>query len=70
MQQAKLKTFWKQHPTKQQLCGHFPSISKTILVRQDMRDTAREVKTNSLATFCYGSLYLDVQALVDKLELI
>ena len=31
--------FWKQHPTKQQLCGYLPLFSQTIKVRQDMRDT-------------------------------
>ena len=26
--------YWKQHSTKQHLCGHLPPISKTIQVRQ------------------------------------
>ena len=40
---------WRQHPTKQQLYGHLPAITKTIQVRRrlDMRDTAGEVRTNS-----------------------
>ena len=28
-----LKTFWKQHPTKQHLYGHLPPISQNIQVR-------------------------------------
>ena len=33
MLQAILNKTWKQHPTKQQLCVHLPSISKTIQIR-------------------------------------
>ena len=33
MLQAILNKSWRQHPTKQQLCGHLPSITKTIKVR-------------------------------------
>ena len=29
---AILNKSWKQHPTKQQLCGHLPPITKTIQV--------------------------------------
>ena len=34
MLQAILKKSWRQHPTKQQLYGHLPPITKTIHVRQ------------------------------------
>ena len=34
MLQAELNKSWKQHPTKQQLYGHLPLISKTIQVRR------------------------------------
>ena len=34
MQRAILKKSWKQHPTKQQLHGHLPPISKTIQIRR------------------------------------
>ena len=34
MLQAILNKSWRQHPTKQQLYGHQPSITKTIQVRQ------------------------------------
>ena len=29
-----LNKSWRQHPTKQQLCGHLPPITKTIQVRR------------------------------------
>ena len=35
-----------------------------------MRDTAGEVKTNSLATFSFGPLHTDAQVLDGQLELI
>ena len=34
MLRAILNKSWKQHPTKQQLYGHLPTITKTIQVRQ------------------------------------
>ena len=34
MMQAVLNKSWRQHPTKQQLYGHLPPITKTIQVRQ------------------------------------
>ena len=34
MLQAILNKSWRQHPTKQQQCGHLPTITKTIKVRR------------------------------------
>ena len=34
MLRAILNKSWRQHPTKQQLCGHLQPITKTIKVRQ------------------------------------
>ena len=34
MLRAILNKFWRQHPTKQQLCSHLPLITKTIQVRR------------------------------------
>ena len=34
MLRAILNKSWRQHPTKQQLCGHLPSIKKTIKARR------------------------------------
>ena len=44
MLRAILNKFWRQHPTKQQLYGHLPSITKTIQVR---RTSHGEVGTSS-----------------------
>ena len=43
-----LNKSWRQHPTKHQLYGHLPTISKTIKFRvPDMRDTAGKAGTSS-----------------------
>ena len=34
MLRIKSKKSWRQHPTKQQLYGHLPSITKTIKIRR------------------------------------
>ena len=48
MLRAILNKSWRQHPTKQQLYGHRPPITKTIqLDEADMQDTAGEVGTSS-----------------------
>ena len=39
---------WRQHPSKQQMYGHLPPITKlSKLDEPDMQDTAGEVRTNS-----------------------
>ena len=48
MLRAILNKSWMQHPTKQQLYGHLPPITKVSkLDEPDMRDTAGEVETSS-----------------------
>ena len=47
MPPAELNKSWRQHPTKKQLYGHLPAITKTKVDEPDMRDTAGEVRTNS-----------------------
>ena len=42
--QKKPKKLWKQHPTKQQLYSHLLPISKTIQIKQDIRDTGGGVR--------------------------
>ena len=42
-----LNKSWRQHPTKQQLYGHLPPISKAIQVRRTVQDTVSEVGKNS-----------------------
>ena len=46
---AILNKSWRQHPTRQQLYGHLPPITKTIskLDEPDMQDTAGETGTSS-----------------------
>ena len=50
MLRAVLNKSWRQHPTRLQLYGHLPPITKTIQVRRtkpDTRDTAGEEGTSS-----------------------
>ena len=48
MLQAILNKSWRQHPTKQQLYGHLPPITKpSKLEEPDMQDTAGELEMNS-----------------------
>ena len=47
MLRAILNKSWRQHPTKQQLYGHLPLITKTIKDEPDMQDTAGEEGTSS-----------------------
>ena len=56
---------WKQHPTKQQLYGYLPPISKIIQIRQ-MRyvNTAGEARTVNF----YRSLHMDMPVLDDQEE--
>ena len=52
-----LNKSWKQHPSKQQLYGYLPPISKTIQIKQTRhcallaKSTAGGVRTNSEVTF-------------------
>ena len=47
MLQAVLNKSWKQHPTKQQIYGHLPPISKTIPTRRTRHAGLEEIRTNS-----------------------
>ena len=47
MLRAILNKSWRQHPTKPQLYGHLPPISKTMLDEPDTQDTAGEAETSS-----------------------
>ena len=44
---AILNKSWRQHPTKHQLYGHLPPITKTIKDEPDMQDTAGEAGMSS-----------------------
>ena len=56
MLRAILNKSWRQHPTRHQLYGHPPPITKTIQVRQTRHasDTAGEAKTNSSVMYSNG----------------
>ena len=47
MLQAIFNKSWRQHPTKHQLYGHQPPITKAIKDQPDMQDTAGEAGTSS-----------------------
>ena len=60
---------WRQHPTKQQLYGHFPPIMKTIKIDEpDMQDIAGEVGTNSQVMYSHGPLHTNEQRQDDQRE--
>ena len=68
MLRAVLNKSCRQHPTKQQLYGHLPPITKTIQIRSDMRDPAGEVRTYSYVIYSCGPLHMDEQRQDDELE--
>ena len=68
MLQAILNKSWRQHPTKQQLYGHIPPITKTKLDKPDMQDTAGEVETRSQVIYSNGHLNMAVQKQGGQLE--
>ena len=54
----------QEDPTKQQLYGHLPPISKTI--PQNLQEIAGELRTNSLVTLLYDSLHMNSLMLADQ----
>ena len=69
MLRAILNKSWWQHPTRHQLYGPLPPITKTIQVRQpDTQDTAGEARTNSSVMYSYGPPHIAKQKLDDQLE--
>ncbi len=65
MLRAILNKSWRQHPTRHQLYGQLPPITKTIQVR---RTTAGEARTNSSVMYFYGPPYMAKQKQDDQLE--
>ena len=66
---AILNNSWMQPPTKQQLYGHLPPITKlSKLDEPDMQDTAEEVETSSLVMYSYGPLHMAEQKQGNHLE--
>ena len=70
MLRAILNKSWRQHPTRCQLYGHLPPITKTIQFRRARHaDTAGEAKTSSLVTYYYGSPHMAQKKQDDQPEL-
>ena len=72
MLRAILNKSWRQHPTRHQLYGRLPPITKTIQVRRTRyaahcwRNT--ETRTNSSIMYSYGPLHMARQKQDDQLE--
>ena len=47
MVRAVLNKSWRQHPTRHQLYGHLPPITKTIKFRRTIQDTAGDPRTRT-----------------------
>ena len=54
MLRAILNKSWRQHPTKHQLCGHLPPITKTIQIRRTWRSRDELISDVLLWTPAYG----------------
>ena len=62
---AILNKSWQQHPSKQQLYGHFSS-QKNIQDEQDMHGSAGDPAMNSSVTFFHEPLHLKVPVLANQ----
>ena len=69
MLRAVLNKSWRQHPTRHQLYGHLPPITKTIQDEPDTWDTAGEARTSSSVTYSNGPPQMAMQKQDDQLEL-
>ena len=69
MLQAILNKSWRQYPTRHQLYGHLPPITKTIQVRRTrLANTAGKAGTSSLVMYSYGPPHMAGQKQDDQLE--
>ena len=66
MLRAILNRSWWQRPTRHQLYGHLPPITKTIQVRRTRH--AGEAGMNSSVMYSYGPLHMAKQKQDDQLE--
>ena len=66
---AILNKSWKQHPTKQQVYGHLPPISKTIQIRWTRHaGHCWRSKDELISGSLFGPLRMDVPVLADQEE--
>ena len=68
MQRAILNKFWRQHPTKQQLYGHLPPITKTIQVKQTRHIGHCWRSEDKFMTYSCGPHHMDEQRQNNQLE--
>ena len=70
MLRAILNKSWRQHPTRHQLYGHLPPITKKLykLDEPNTQDTAGEARTNSSVMYSYGPPHMAKQKQDDQLE--
>ena len=66
MLRAILNKSWRQHPARNQLSGHFPSITKTIQVRRTRH--AGHCKDELISDDFYGPPHMAGQKQDDQLE--
>ena len=62
-----LNKSWKEHPTKQQLYGHLYHYSKTIQIRRTKHAEPWLRIKNSLVTFSFQPVHMDVPVLAEEL---
>ena len=67
MLRAILNKSWRQHPTKQQLYGHLPSITKTIKIRRT-RHAGHCWRSRDELMYSGGPLHMDEQRQDVQLE--
>ena len=66
MLRAILNKSWRQHPTRHQLYGQLPPVTKTIQVRRTRH--AGKARTNSSVMYSYGPPHMAKQKQDDQLE--
>ena len=68
MLRAILNKFWRQHPTRHQLYGHLPPITKTIQVRRTRHAGHCWRSKDELMMYSYGPPHMAKQKQDDQLE--
>ena len=67
---AILNKSWRPHPSRNQLYGHLPPITKKLykLEEPDTQDNAGEARTSSFVMYSYGPPHMANQMQDDQLE--
>ena len=69
MLHALLKKSWKQHPTKQQMCGYLALISQTIPVRQTWHAKCLKSEEKLIGSVLQWTPAMDTPVLAKKPKL-